>query len=75
MFSQFSRTRQTFGWAVILGFASVVASPVRAGDSELARYHTAEIMCTVGHRKNGVMDEEYLFRDNQTYMKQIGLGQ
>jgi hypothetical protein len=32
-------------------------------------------MCTVGHWKNGVMDEEYLFWDNQTYMKQIGLAQ
>jgi hypothetical protein len=30
-------------------------------------------MCTVGHWKNGVMDEEYLFWDNQTYMKQIGV--
>jgi len=30
-------------------------------------------MCTVGHWKNGVMDEEYLFWDNQAYMKQIGL--
>jgi len=30
------------------------------------------IMCTVGHwTKDGVMDEEYLFWDNQTYMKQI----
>ena len=32
-------------------------------------------MCTIGHWKDGVMDEEYLFWDNQTYMKQIGLGQ
>jgi len=32
-------------------------------------------MCTVGHWKNGVMDEEYLFWDNLTYMKQIGLMQ
>jgi hypothetical protein len=31
------------------------------------------VMCTVGHWKNGVMDEEYLFWDNQTYMKQLGL--
>ena len=31
------------------------------------------IMCTVGHWKDGVMDEEYLFWDNQTFMKQIGL--
>lgn len=31
-------------------------------------------MATIGHWKNGVMDEEYLFWDNQTFMKQIGLG-
>jgi hypothetical protein len=31
------------------------------------------VMCTVGHWKNGTMDEEYLFWDNQTFMKQIGL--
>ena len=28
-------------------------------------------MCTVGHWKNGVMDEEYLFWDNKTYMDQL----
>ncbi len=33
------------------------------------------VMCTVGHWKNGAMDEEYLFWDNQSYMKQIGLAQ
>jgi hypothetical protein len=33
------------------------------------------VMCTVGHWKNGTMDEEYLFWDNQTYMKQIGVAQ
>ena len=32
-------------------------------------------MCTVGHWKDGVMDEEYLFWDNLTFMKQIGLAQ
>lgn len=31
-------------------------------------------MCTVGVWKNGVMVEEYLFWDNQTYMNQLGLG-
>ena len=31
-------------------------------------------MCTVGIWKNGVMTEEYLFWDNQSYMNQIGLG-
>ena len=31
-------------------------------------------MCTVGHwNKDGVMDEEYLFWDNLTYMKQLGV--
>lgn len=30
-------------------------------------------MCTIGRWKNGVMLEEYLFWDNQTYMKQLGL--
>jgi hypothetical protein len=31
-------------------------------------------MCTVGHWKSGVMIEEWLFWDNATYMKQIGIG-
>jgi len=31
-------------------------------------------MCTVGIWKDGVMIEEYLFWDNQTYMNQLGLG-
>lgn len=30
-------------------------------------------MCTVGHWNGDTMDEEYLFWDNQTFMKQIGL--
>ncbi|WP_410211635.1 ester cyclase [Aquirhabdus sp.] len=30
-------------------------------------------MVTVGHWKNGTMDEEYLFWDNLSFMKQIGL--
>jgi hypothetical protein len=32
-------------------------------------------MCTVGHWKDGKMIEEYLFWDNQAFMKQIGLAQ
>jgi predicted ester cyclase len=32
-------------------------------------------MCTVGHWTNGVMNEEYLFWDNLTFMKQIGVMQ
>jgi hypothetical protein len=30
-------------------------------------------MCTVSHWKDGTMDEEYLFWDNQSFMQQIGL--
>ena len=32
------------------------------------------VMSTVSHWKNGTMDEEYLFWDNQTFMTQAGLG-
>jgi hypothetical protein len=32
-------------------------------------------MATIGHWKNSVMDEEYLFWDNGDFMKQIGLAQ
>jgi predicted ester cyclase len=32
-------------------------------------------MVTIGRWKNGVMEEEWLFWDNQTFMKQIGLAQ
>lgn len=30
-------------------------------------------MCTVGHRENGVMVEEWPFWDNATYLKQLGI--
>jgi predicted ester cyclase len=33
------------------------------------------IMNTVGRWKDGVMTEEYLFWDNQSYMRQLGLAQ
>lgn len=32
-------------------------------------------MATIGHWKEGKMTEEYLFYDNQSFMKQIGLAQ
>lgn len=32
-------------------------------------------MCTIGHWKDGVMIEEWLYWDNATYMKQLGIGQ
>ena len=30
-------------------------------------------ICRVGHWKDGAIDEEYLFWDNQTFMRQLGL--
>ena len=51
--------------------------PMPIGDSKFIQ-PTGKIfslpMCTVGIWKNGVMIEEYLFWDNQTYMNQLGLG-
>lgn len=32
-------------------------------------------MVTIGHWKNGVMDEEWLMWDNQSFMKKIGLAE
>jgi hypothetical protein len=31
-------------------------------------------MATFGHWKNGKMDHEWLYWDNATYMKQLGIG-
>ena len=33
------------------------------------------LIATIGHWENGVMDEEWLFWDNQAFMKQIGLAE
>lgn len=33
------------------------------------------MMATIGRWKNGVMAEEWLFLDNQTFMRQIGLAE
>jgi hypothetical protein len=32
-------------------------------------------MATIGRWEGGVMKEEWLFWDNQTFMKQLGIGQ
>jgi len=31
------------------------------------------LMATIGRLENGVMAEEWLFRDDRTFMKQVGL--
>jgi hypothetical protein len=49
--------------------------PIAEGNSLDPTGKTYKIqMATIGHWKDGVMDEEYLFWDNQEFMKEIGLG-
>ena len=66
-------------WTSVIGIMEgTFTKPMPIGDGKtLAPTGKAFkiVMCTVGHWKNGTMDEEYLFWDNQAYMKQIGLGQ
>ncbi len=65
-------------WTSVLGIMEgtfTVAMPLGDGKSIKPTGKAFKInMCTVGHWKDGVMDEEYLFWDNQTFMNQIGLG-
>jgi len=52
--------------------------PMPIGDGKFIQPNGKQFslpMCTVGHWKDGVMIEEWLYWDNATYMKQIGIGQ
>ena len=64
-------------WTSVIGIMEgTFTKPMPVGDGKtIAPTGKAYkiVMCTVGHWKNGTMDEEYLFWDNQTYMKQLGL--
>jgi hypothetical protein len=56
--------------------AGTFTKPMPIGDGKFiqpAGEKFSIIMCTVGHRKDGVMIEEYLFWDSATCMKQMGL--
>jgi hypothetical protein len=64
-------------WTSVIGvMEGTFTQPMPIGDGKTipptGKPYTL-VMCTVGHWKNGTMDEEYLFWDNQTFMKQIGL--
>jgi hypothetical protein len=53
------------------------SEPMPIGDGKFIQPTGKEYsipMCTIGHWKDGVMIEEWLFWDNATYMKQIGIG-
>ncbi len=65
-------------WTCVTGvFEGTFTKPMPIGNGKFIKPTGKAFsmpMCTVGHWKNGVMIEESLFWDNQTYMSQIGLG-
>jgi hypothetical protein len=65
-------------WTSVIGMMTgTFTQPMPIGDGKFIQPTGKKfsiIMCTVGHWTNGVMDKEYLFWDNQTYMNQLGLG-
>jgi hypothetical protein len=66
-------------WTSVIGvMEGTFTKPMPIGDGKFIQPTGKKysiIMCTVGHWKDGVMIEEYLFWDNATYMKQLGIGQ
>ena len=65
-------------WTCVTGvFEGTFTKPMPVGNGKFIQPTGKAFklpMCTVGHWKDGVMIEEYLFWDNQSYMTQIGLG-
>jgi hypothetical protein len=65
-------------WTCVTGvFQGTFTKPMPIGNGKFIKPTGKAFkmpMCTVGHWKDGVMIEESLFWDNQTYMNQIGLG-
>jgi predicted ester cyclase len=65
-------------WTAVIGMMEgTFTQPMPVGDGKTIaptgkKYKLS--MATVSHWKDGTMDEEYLFWDNATFMKQIGLG-
>lgn len=65
-------------WTCVTGvFEGTFTKPMPLGNGKFIQSTGKAFkmpMCTIGHWKDGVMIEESLFWDNQTYMNQIGLG-
>ncbi len=65
-------------WTAVIGIMEgTFSKPMPVGDGKFIQptgkaYKIG--MATIGHWVNGVMNEEYLFWDNQEFNKQIGLG-
>ena len=65
-------------WTAVIGvMEGTFTKPMPAGDGKTipptGKAYKIK-MATISHWKDGRMDEEYLFWDNQEFMKQIGLG-
>lgn len=65
-------------WTAVTGvFEGTFTKPMPIGNGKFIQPTGKAFkmpMCTIGHWKEGVMIEEWLFWDNMTYMNQIGLG-
>jgi prepilin-type processing-associated H-X9-DG protein len=66
-------------WTAVIGIMEgTFTKPMPTGEGKVIEPtgKTYKInMATIGHwNKDGVMDQEYLFWDNQTYMRQLGIG-
>lgn len=64
-------------WTAVIGvMEGTFTKPMPAGDGKTIAPTGKSFkltMATVGHWKGDTMDEEFLFWDNATYMKQLGL--
>jgi len=64
-------------WTAVIGvMEGTFTKPMPTGDGKVIEPTGKAYkinMCTVGHWTKGVMDEEYLFWDNLTYMQQLGI--
>lgn len=65
-------------WTAVIGeMEGTFSQPMPIGDGKTIPPTGKKFklsMATIGHWKDGKMIEEYLFWDNQTFMKQISLG-
>lgn len=66
-------------WTAVIGeMEGTFSQPMPIGDGKFIQPTGKKFklsMATIGHWKDGKMIEEYLFWDNQTFMKQIGLAE
>jgi hypothetical protein len=66
-------------WTAVIGvMEGTFTKPMSIGDGKTLAPTGKSFkltMATVGHWKGKTMDAEYLFWDNATYMKQLGIGQ